>query len=104
MGANFKMMRQLQQMQEKLMQTQQALESEEVRGSAGGGAVTVTVNGQQKVVAVELAPEAIDPSEREMLQDLVLAAVNDALDRSRALAADRLGQVTGGLGLPPGLL
>jgi DNA-binding YbaB/EbfC family protein len=104
LAGNMKMMRQLQEMQQKMAQIQEDLGARTVEGTAGGGTVKVTVNGHQKALAVEIAKEAVDPDDVEILQDLVLAAVNEALDKSRDLAAGELGQLTAGLGLPPGLL
>jgi len=101
---NMKMMRQLQEMQQKMARIQAELGAKEVEGTAGGGVVKVRANGHQQLVAIEIAPDAVDPSDVGMLQDLVLAAVNDALERSRQLAAGELGQLTAGLGLPPGLV
>lgn len=103
MGGNpMKMLQQVQQMQAKMAKVQKDLESETVEASAGGGAVKAVVTGQQKLVSVTVDPELA--GDVEMLQDLVLAAVNEALDRSRDLAAEKMGAVTAGLGLPPGLL
>jgi nucleoid-associated protein EbfC len=90
--------RQVQEMQQKLLQAQQALADETVTSTVGGGAVTVTMNGQQKAMEVKISPEALQ--DVEMLQDLILAAVNDAIERSQQLASERVGAVTGGLGLP----
>jgi DNA-binding YbaB/EbfC family protein len=104
LAGNMKMMRQLQEMQQKMAQIQEDLGARTVEGTAGGGTVKVTVSGHQKVLAVEIAREAVDPDDVEILQDLVLAAVNEGLDRSRDLAAGELSQLTAGLGLPPGLL
>jgi DNA-binding YbaB/EbfC family protein len=104
MAGNMKMMRQLQEMQEKMARIQEDLGNKEVEGTSGGGVVKVRVNGHQKVLAVEINPEAVDPADIELLQDTILAAVNDALDRSRELAASELGQLTAGMGLPPGLI
>ncbi|MFI5284446.1 MAG: YbaB/EbfC family nucleoid-associated protein [Candidatus Dormibacterales bacterium] len=97
-----KMLRQVQQMQDRMAKVQAELETETVTASAGGGAVTVVVTGAQKLVSVSIDPTAAgDP---EMLQDLVLAAVNDAMERSKQLAASKMQSVTAGLGLPPGLV
>ena len=104
MAQNMKMLRQLQEMQQKMARIQAELGAKEVEGTAGGGVVKVRANGHQQLVAIEIAPDAVDPSDVGMLQDLVLAAVNDALERSRQLAAGELGQLTAGLGLPPGLV
>jgi len=100
---NQKMLKQLQQMQSKMAQLQQELDDASVTGTAGGGAVSVTVNGHQKVLAVSIEPEALEEG-AELLADMVMAACNDALDKSRDLAAQQMGQLTAGLGLPPGLL
>jgi nucleoid-associated protein EbfC len=100
---NQKMLKQLQQMQSKMAQLQQELDGASVTGTAGGGAVSVTVNGHQKVMAVSIEPEALEEG-AELLADMVMAACNDALDKSRDLAAQQMGQLTAGLGLPPGLL
>ncbi len=100
---NQKMMKQLQQMQSKMAKMQEELETVEVTGTAGGGAITVTVNGHQRVLAVAIEPEVLEEG-AELLADMVLAAVNDALDRSRELASQQMGSLTAGLGLPPGLL
>lgn len=104
MGQQFKMMKQLQQMQAKMAKVQEDLGSMTVTGTAGGGMVEVVVNGHQKVLSVAVRPEVIDPSDVEMLQDLVLAAVNDAMDKARELASREMGSLTAGLGLPPGLI
>jgi hypothetical protein len=97
-----KMLRQVQQMQERMQKVQKELESETVEASAGGGAVTVVATGAQKLVSVRIDPEAAgDP---EMLQDLVVAAVNEAMERSKEMAATKMQSVASGLGLPPGLI
>jgi nucleoid-associated protein EbfC len=100
---NQKMLKQLQQMQAKMAKMQQELDEATVTGTAGGGAVTVTVNGQQKIMAVTIEPDVLEEG-AEMVADMVMAATNDALDRSRDMAAQQMGQLTAGLGLPPGLL
>lgn len=99
-----KMMKQLQEMQNKMARIQEELEQQVIEGTAGGGVVKVRANGHQKVLSIDIDPEAVDPADVELLQDMVLAAVNEALDRSRDLAAQELGGLTAGLGLPPGLL
>jgi DNA-binding YbaB/EbfC family protein len=91
------MMQQLQKLQEQLTQAQEQLAQETVSYTAGGGAIKVTVTGDQKCQAVEIDPELLKDADVEMLQDLVLAAVNGALDASRALASERLGPLAGGL-------
>ena len=104
MGQQFKMLKQLQQMQAKMAKIQEELGNKTVTGTAGGGVVEVVANGHQKVLSVTLNPEVIDPADVEMLQDLVLAAVNDAMDKARELASKEMGAVTAGIGLPPGLM
>jgi nucleoid-associated protein EbfC len=102
------MLRQVQKMQQDMMAAQEALKDEEVTATAGGGMVTVTVSGDQVVKAITIDPEAIDPEDPELLQDMVLAAVNEGLRSAQELAAKKMGGLTGGLdpsalGLPPGL-
>jgi DNA-binding YbaB/EbfC family protein len=97
-----RMLKQVQQMQTKMAQVQAELEGERVEASAGGGAVKAVATGSQKLVSITIDSEAA--ADLEMLQDLVVAAVNEAMDRSRELAASRMQQLTAGLGLPPGLL
>jgi nucleoid-associated protein EbfC len=97
-----KMLRQVQQMQDRMSKVQAELETETVEATAGGGAVRVVASGTQKVVSVTIDPEAA--SDTEMLQDLVVAAVNEAMEKSKQLAASKMQAVASGLGLPPGLL
>ena len=104
MGQQFKMLKQLQQMQARMAKIQQELGEKTVTGSAGGGMVEVTVNGHQKLLSVHVKPEVVNPEDVEMLQDLVLAAANDALEKARELASQEMGAVTAGLGLPPGMM
>ena len=94
------MMGSLQKLQEQIQQMQEQLAEEVVTASAGGGVVKVTMTGDQHCRGVELDPQILQDADVEMLQDLVLTAVNNALDASRQLAADRMGPLTGGLGLP----
>jgi hypothetical protein len=94
------MLQQLQKLQEEMVKTQEALGDEMVTVTAGGGAITVVISGHQKIQSITIEPEVVDPDDVEMLQDLVTAAVNEAIDKSQKLAADRLGTLTGGLSLP----
>ena len=87
-----------QQMQQEMLRIQTELESTQVDGSAGGGAVKATVTGKQDLVSLTIDPSAVDPEDVEMLQDLIVAAVNDAIRASRDLAAEKMGPLTGGLG------
>ena len=98
-----KLMKQMQKMQEDMARVQDELTRETVSASAGGGAVTATVTGALELVSVEISPDAVDPEDVEMLQDVIVAAVNEALRAAQELANQRLGAVTGrlsGLGLP----
>lgn len=92
--------RMAQQMQHDMLRIQNELAEATVSGSAGGGVVNATVTGKQELVSVEIDPSAVDPDDVEMLQDLVVAAVNDALRASRELAEQKMAAVTGGLRLP----
>jgi hypothetical protein len=92
--------RMAQQMQQEMARVQAELEAATVDGSAGGGVVSATVTGKQELVSITIDPSAIDPTDIDMLQDLVVAAVNDALRASRALAEEKLAAVTGGLKIP----
>ena len=92
--------RMAQQMQQEMLRIQTELESVTVDGSAGGGVVKATVTGKQELVSIVIDPSAVDPSDVEMLQDLVVAAVNDALRASRELAEQKMAAVTGGLRIP----
>ncbi|NLB83597.1 MAG: YbaB/EbfC family nucleoid-associated protein [Synergistaceae bacterium] len=95
-----KIMKQAQKMQAQMAKVQEELADEKVEGNSGGGMVTVTANGQGEILAVRIDPEVTGEEDVEMLEDLVLAAVNDALRRSKELANGRMGQLTGGMGLP----
>lgn len=97
------LLRQVEQMQNRMAKAQEEIAAATVQGSSGGGVVTITMTGDQEVRDVTIQAEAVDPDDIETLQDLVVAAVNDAIQRSKDLQAQRLGEVTGGLGLPPGL-
>jgi DNA-binding YbaB/EbfC family protein len=92
--------RMAQQMQQDMLRIQTELETLEVDGSAGGGVVRAIVTGKQELVSVTIDPAAVDPADVEMLQDLVVAAVNDALRASRQVAESKMAAVTGGLKLP----
>jgi DNA-binding YbaB/EbfC family protein len=97
-----KMLKQVQQMQDRMAKVQTDLENETVEASAGGGAVRVVATGTQKVVTVTIDPAAA--TDTEMLQDLIVAAVNEAMEMSKKLSADKMQAVAAGLGLPPGLM
>ena len=97
---NKHVLRQAQQLQSKLAKAQEELAHETVEASSGGGAVTIIMTGQQRVKGVKISPEAIDPDDVGLLEDLVMAAVNEAMERSQELQQSRLGEITGGLKLP----
>jgi len=94
------MLKQAQAMQAKMMQAQEELKQARVEGSAGGGMVTATVNGQGNLVSVKLTPEVVNPEDIEMLEDLILAAVSDATNKAHEMMESRMGALTGGLKLP----
>jgi len=94
------MMKQVKKMQEQMLKAQEELENKTVEGSAGGGAVTVTANGRRRLLSVAIKPEAVDPDDVEMLQDLVLAAVNDALDKVDELVNRDMGRFMGNMKIP----
>ena len=93
-------MKMLQQMQNRLLKMQQELEEATVEGSAGGGAVRVVVNGTRTVKSISIDPEAVDPDDIEILEDMVLTAINDAMANAEQLAAEKMGAITGGLNIP----
>jgi nucleoid-associated protein EbfC len=93
-----KMMKQVQQMQADMMKAQEQLKDEVVEASAGGGMVTVKVSGDLEIREIRIDPEAVDPEDVELLQDMVLAAVNEAIRSAQELAANRMGNLAGGLG------
>lgn len=97
------LMSQMQKLQEEMAKTQEALAKEDVTASAGGGMVTVVVSGDQIVKSITIKPEAVDPEDVELLQDMILAAVTDALQKAKTMEQERMGALTGGMGLPPGL-
>jgi nucleoid-associated protein EbfC len=94
------MMKQLQKLQEDMASAQEALKQETLTVTAGGGAVTIVITGDQRIQSITLKPEVVDPADVEMLQDLIVAAVNEAIEASQAHAANRMQGLTGGLGIP----
>lgn len=91
------------ELQEKMARAQEQLADEQLEGSAGGGLVTVTVNGHKQLISVKIKPEVVDPEDVEMLEDLVFAALQSALSAADARSAEVMSEVQGGLGLPGGL-
>jgi DNA-binding YbaB/EbfC family protein len=94
---NFGMMQQVQQLQQQMLAAQEALAEETVSASTGGGMVTIVVTGDQQVQSITIDPDILEDADVEMLQDLILSAINSAMDQSRELAAERLGPLAGGL-------
>lgn len=99
-GAMGDLLKQAQEMQSRMAKIQEELANKTVQGSAGGGMVQVTVNGQFNVTAVQIEPSVINSSEKEMLEDLVLAAVNDGMRKARDLVSTEMSKLTGGLKIP----
>ncbi|MBI5871033.1 MAG: YbaB/EbfC family nucleoid-associated protein [Actinobacteria bacterium] len=95
-----KMMKQVQDMQKQMVKAQEELATLEVEASAGGGMVTVKVSGDLKINSIKIDPGAVDPDDVEMLEDMVLAAVNEALRSAQELASNKMSGVTGGLNIP----
>ena len=95
-----KMMKQAQQLQAKMLKLQDEMASKTVETTAGGGMVKVVANGKQQLVSIQIEKEVIDPDDAEMLQDLVLAAVNDALTKSQEMVTQEMSKLTGGLNIP----
>jgi len=101
-----KMMKQMQKMQADIARVQEELESKTVEASAGGGMVSVTANGHADILEIKIEPDAVDPDDIEMLEDMILAAVNEAMRKAKELSEQEMKQVTGGMnipGMPPGL-
>ena len=98
-GMNMNMVKQAQKMQQQMMQMQQEMEAKEYEATAGGGMVTAAVNGKHELMRLEIQPDAVDPDDVEMLQDMVIAAVNEAMRKADAEAAASMSKLTGGLNL-----
>ncbi len=94
------MMKQAQKLQSQMMKLQEELAEKTVESSSGGGMVTVVANGRQQIVSIQIESEVVDPDDVEMLQDLVLAAVNDALAKAQEMVSSEMGKLTGGLNIP----
>src|SRR3989304_8675663 len=92
--------RQAQKMQAQMQKIQEELANKAVEASSGGGMVKAVVNGKQELLSIKIEPEVVNPSDVEMLQDLIVAAVNEGIKRSQAMMSEEMGKVTGGLGVP----
>lgn len=95
-----RMVKQLQQMQNKIVKAQEDLANETVTATAGGGAVTVVMNGHHEVISVALDRDAVDPNDVEMLQEMLVAGFNDALDKAQTMAQEKMSAITGGMNIP----
>lgn len=100
MGNMGSMMKQVQKMQQEMARLQGELEEKTVESSAGGGVVTVVATGKKELKSISIKPEAVDPDDVEMLEDLVLAAVNEALRKAEQMVAEEMSKITGGLNIP----
>ena len=98
-GVNMGMIKQAQKMQQDMLKMQEELEAKEYEATVGGGVVTAKVNGKHEVLAITIDPEAVDPEDVEMLQDMILGAVNEAMRKAETEASEALGKMTGGLNL-----
>ena len=94
------MMKQAQKLQSQMLKLQEELAQKTVESSAGGGMVTVVANGRQQIVSIKIESEVVDPEDVDMLQDLILAAVNDALSKAQEMVTSEMGKLTGGLNIP----
>ena len=94
------MMKQAQQLQSKMMKLQEELADKTVESSSGGGMIKVTANGRQQIISIQIEKEVVDPDDVEMLQDLVLAAIYDALAKAQEMVSSEMGKLTGGLNIP----
>ena len=97
---NKKIIQQAQQLQARIAKVQEELDNTTVEASSGGGAVTVVITGQQRFCSIKISPQALDPEDVEFLEDLVLAAVNEAITKSKELAASKLDAISGGFKIP----
>ncbi|MFW6284316.1 MAG: YbaB/EbfC family nucleoid-associated protein [Desulfosalsimonas sp.] len=95
-----KLMKQAQQLQEKMNKLQEEMADKTIEATSGGGMVKAVANGRQQVVSIQIEKEVVDPDDVEMLQDLVLAAVNDALSRAQEMVSEEMNKLTGGMNLP----
>ncbi len=95
-----KMLKQAQKMQSNMMRLQEEMAEKTVEATAGGGMVKVVANGKQQIVSIEVEKEVVDPDDVEMLQDLILAAVNEAINKSQEMVSAEMGKLTGGINIP----
>jgi len=99
-GSMNKMIKQAKQVQEQIVKMQEELKEREIETSAGGGAITIRVNGKQELIAIKISPEVVDPDDIEMLEDLVMAAVNEGIRQSQEMVSTEMAKITGGFNIP----
>lgn len=104
MGNMNQMMKKVQKLQAEMAKTQEELKKRTLESTAGGGAVKVVITGEKQLQSIKIDPSAVDPQDVEMLEDLVLAAVNEAIKKVDDMTSQEMGKLTGGLNLPPGML
>lgn len=103
MGNMNNLMKQAKKMQEQMLKMQQELEEKTVEATVGGGMVTVVANGKKEILEIDIKPEVVDPDDIEMLQDLIIAAVNEAVRKADEMVQGEMARLTSGMGIPPGL-
>ena len=99
-GGMGNLMKQAQQMQQKMLKMQEEMAQRTIEASVGGGMVTVTANGKSEVLRIKIEPQVVDPDDVEMLEDLILAGVNEALRKAQEMVANEMGKLTGGIKIP----
>lgn len=100
-GANMnKMMKQMQEMQRKIEETQKEIEATEVKATTGGGVIEVVANGKKEIISINIKPEVVDPEDVELLQDMILTCVNEAIRMAENVSEEKMGKITGGLNIP----
>jgi len=99
-GSMNKMIKQAKQVQEQIVKMQEELKEREIETSAGGGAITIRVNGKQELIAIKISPEVVDLDDIEMLEDLVMAAVNEGIRQSHEMVSTEMAKITGGFNIP----
>lgn len=104
MGNMAGMMKKVQKLQADMAKMQEELKQRTVESTSGGGAIQVVITGEKQIQSIKIAPSAVDPEDVEMLEDLIVAAVNEAIKKVDEMTAQEMGKVTGGYNLPPGLL
>ena len=100
MGNMGKMMKEAKKVQERIVQMQEELKEREIEASSGGGAVVVVINGKQELKSIKIKPEAVDPEDVEMLEDLILTAVNEGVKASQDMVSEEMAKITGGFNIP----